>query len=106
MSDKAQTLPNSGPAPVCCYCDHDLSCDHCGMEQPYTDISSLKARNQVLEEALRFYRDEWRMNGDGDSETPGLSRSWMEPTKALFNDEGRNASAALKEKANDSCLSV
>ena len=29
--------------PVCCYCDHDLSCDHCGMEQPYTDISILKS---------------------------------------------------------------
>lgn len=29
--------------PVCVYCDNDLSCDRCGMEQPYTDISIAKA---------------------------------------------------------------
>ncbi len=46
-------------APVCCYCDADLSCGACGMEQPYTDISvakaeieSLKARNGELEELV------------------------------------------------------
>lgn len=58
-----------------------------------------QARIRELEETLRFYRDEWRLNGDGDSETPGLSRSWMEPTDALVNDEGRKAFAALTSSA-------
>jgi hypothetical protein len=61
--------------------------------------AGLKARITELEGALKFYRDEWRMNGDGDSETPGLSRSWMEPTDALHNDEGRKAAAVLQSKA-------
>ena len=35
--------------PVCCYCDADLSCSACGREQPYDDISTLKARVAELE---------------------------------------------------------
>lgn len=31
-------------SPVCCHCDHDLSCAQCGMEQPYTDVSILRAQ--------------------------------------------------------------
>jgi hypothetical protein len=57
------------------------------------------ARIEELEGALEFYRDEWCMNGDGDTETPGLSRTWMEPTEALHNDEGRKAAAILQPKA-------
>jgi hypothetical protein len=45
MTDAAKSPP------VCCYCDHDLSCGHCGMEQPYNDISVLKARIKELEAA-------------------------------------------------------
>lgn len=66
-------------------------------EKAYEKIIGKKTFQEVadrireLEEALRFYADEWRLNGDGESETPGLSRSWMEPTDALFNDEGRKA---------------
>jgi hypothetical protein len=66
-------------------------------EKAYEEIIGKKTFQEVadrigeLEGALRFYADEWRLNGDGDSETPGLSRSWMEPTDALHNDEGRKA---------------
>jgi hypothetical protein len=66
-------------------------------EKAYEEIIGPMTYRQVadrikeLEGALRFYADEWRLNGDGDSETPGLSRSWMEPTDALHNDEGRKA---------------
>lgn len=35
--------------PVCCYCDNDLSCSCCGVEQPYDDISQAKARIKELE---------------------------------------------------------
>ena len=35
--------------PVCCHCDNDLSCAHCGVEQPYDDVSILKARVEELE---------------------------------------------------------
>lgn len=61
--------------------------------------ASNQERIKELEEALRFYYDEWQSNGDGDSETPGLSRSWLEPTDALFSDEGRTARVALKKGA-------
>lgn len=47
-------------------------------------------------EALGFYAKNWRANGDGDSGTPGLSRTWMEPTDDLHNDEGGRATEALK----------
>lgn len=43
--------------PVCVYCDNDLSCGHCGVEQPYDDISLLKARIEELEAALRDFID-------------------------------------------------
>jgi hypothetical protein len=36
VSDQKQT-------PVCCYCDHALSCAHCGMEQPADEIERLRA---------------------------------------------------------------
>lgn len=56
---------------------------------------SKDAQIAALVKALEFYADEWRMNGDGDSETPGLSRSWMEPTDKLHDDEGRLARETL-----------
>jgi hypothetical protein len=48
-----------------------------------------------LREALQFYADEWQGNMEGDSETPGLSRCWREPTESLFRDEGNRARIAL-----------
>lgn len=49
----------------------------------------------TMREALEFYANEWRTNGDGDTGTPGLSRTWREPTDALMQDEGQKARAAL-----------
>lgn len=65
------------------------------------EIASLKSQVEELKKALEFYRDEWCMNGDGDSSTPGLSRMWMEPTDELLNDEGRKAREALAMPLED-----
>lgn len=50
--------------PVCVHCDADLSCGNCGVEQPYTDISVVKAelatasaRVVELEAFLRDFAD-------------------------------------------------
>lgn len=54
------TVSRSQPStatPICCYCDHDLSCARCGHEQPYDDISILKARIEDLTKALQFIAD-------------------------------------------------
>ncbi|HXJ59404.1 MAG TPA: hypothetical protein VNU68_22400 [Verrucomicrobiae bacterium] len=60
------------------------------------ELRAAYQRIEELEAVLKFYASEWQKNGDGDSETPGLSRSWMEPTEALFDDEGRKACEALR----------
>lgn len=39
------------PQPVCVFCDHVMTCEHCGIEQPYDDVSVLKAQ---LERANRI----------------------------------------------------
>lgn len=49
----------------------------------------------ALVKVLQFYASEWQPNGEGDPETPGLSRSWVEPTDELQNDGGRKAREAL-----------
>lgn len=51
--------------------------------------------HDVLIKALQFYASEWQPNGEDDPETPGLSRSWIEPTDELQNDGGRKAREAL-----------
>ncbi len=48
-----------------------------------------------LREALTFYRDQWFQNAEGDGSTPGLLRTWQEPTGALWDDAGAKARQAL-----------
>jgi len=48
-----------------------------------------------LVEALKFYRDNWQTNAEGDFSEPGLSRSWQEPNDALWQDAGRKAERVL-----------
>lgn len=64
-------------------------------QQCAATLAAQAVRIAELEGALCFYRDEWMINGDGDPTTPGLSRTWEEPTTALLEDEGRIARSAL-----------
>lgn len=43
--------------PVCVHCDNDLSCGACGMEQPYDDISLLKAELAEWKQAASVEAD-------------------------------------------------
>lgn len=58
--------------------------------------AQLRAENDRLRAALQFYADEWVTNSDGDPSTPGLSRSWLEPSDHLIQDEGRKAVEAIE----------
>lgn len=55
-------------------------------------------------EIAQFYANNWVPNVDGDGSEPGLSRTWLEPTDALWDDTGRKATlfidhiASLREK--------
>lgn len=62
-------------------------------------FATLTAERDALVKALQFYASEWQPNGEGDPETPGLSRSWVEPTDELQNDGGRKANEALAKVA-------
>ena len=55
---------------------------------------------RLAKEALEFYFKEWQQNAEGDFSTPGLSRSWTEPTEELWKDEGRRAGQALEAIAD------
>jgi len=82
--------------PVCVHCDNDLSCGACGMEQPYDDISLLKARIQELEGALREI--ETKTNGDRHTVNPeNAFEHWGKLNAALVIIRGF-ARAALKAK--------
>lgn len=65
---------------------------HAWMEQ----CQAAERREQILRDVLSFYANEWVTNAEGDFSTPGLSRSWLEPTDALWNDAGRKAHSALQ----------
>jgi hypothetical protein len=58
-------------------------------------LTTLQGERDRLREALTFYRDEWRANADGDMGEAHLTRTWMEPTDALFDDAGHKARTAL-----------
>ena len=58
-------------------------------------LTTLQGERDRLREALEFYRDEWRANADGDIGEAHLTRTWMEPTDALFDDAGHKARTAL-----------
>ena len=51
-----------------------------------------------LREALTFYKDQWFQNAEGDDSTPGLLRTWREPTDALWDDAGAKARQALEPR--------
>lgn len=44
--------------PVCVWCDHVLACHHCGTEQPYDDVSVLKAALTASEQRAETARDD------------------------------------------------
>ncbi len=62
------------------------------LRQAAERLNTLEKRVRMLEEALRFYRDEW-LHFDS-------SQSWRFrfhlPTKALYDDAGELARKALK----------
>jgi hypothetical protein len=62
-------------------------------------IEALAARNKELEEALRFYRDEWEQEVDAERTAHGWTGSIGDvvPTDALMTDEGKTARQALGE---------
>jgi len=64
-----------------------------------TRLEAAEARVRELTEALRFYRDNWQGNADGDLQEPHLTRCWVEPTTELFDDAGKIARAALGDGA-------
>lgn len=60
--------------PVCVHCDTDLSCGACGMEQPYDDISLLKARIQELESLTKLQGQEISITRERDGALEGALR--------------------------------
>lgn len=64
-------------------------------------VAELEARITQLEGALAFYRDEWSQNADGDvGGESHLTRTWYEPTSALWDDAGRKAGDVLAARTH------
>lgn len=105
MTAAPQSQPMTATArPVCCYCDADLSCGSCGREQPYDDISALKARIQELIAAGDFYQ--MRLNtawcGKGITSLT-IANGQQERNKLGIGGLGPNgiSKTLLRETAND-----
>lgn len=47
--------------PVCCYCDHPMSCARCGKEQPFDDVSVLRTQLAAAEALLRQHH-KWHLD--------------------------------------------
>jgi hypothetical protein len=67
--------------------------------EQFERFSALQSSARQMKEALEFYYNEWRMNGEGVDE-PGLWHSWLEPTEKLWDDAGQKAHAALQSAAS------
>lgn len=72
-----------------------------GYDKMKAERDALLLSNATLREALEFYRREWVANADGDLSSPHLTRTWMEPTDKLLEDEGRVAEKALTPTSQD-----